>query len=336
MIRTALVVLAALWIGGPAAAAEVLPLASDAPRVRIIFTGHTYSLALRDLQFHLAQRIRSRQPDFVIFGGDVVTGSDTSHLKHGVYNDEVRAEQWAKFDLLRERVGVPSFYLPGNHDFYGRGLPRDPAAVLSRYGRIERAYSARSFGHALLVFLNTVDITAPAGERPGPRLDEAQLAWLRGLLRDTQARTVLLFMHHQLWNLRALPGAQGALDPEQFAREIEPLLGRFAEVWLFAGDSSHPETTRGNLRFRVWANSFVELGFWDVLLDRATGGVEASLVRERIEPGEIRLSYLVRSLVRELPQVDRRGKLQLAGLGLAGLAVLALLGWLGLRARRLP
>ena len=50
-----------------AAAQELPSLADGQERLRLAFTGHTYSLTLRDLQFHLAAQIRRSGPDLVVF-----------------------------------------------------------------------------------------------------------------------------------------------------------------------------------------------------------------------------------------------------------------------------
>ena len=98
------------------AAQSVEEIGTTQEQLTIAFTGHTYPLLLRDLQYYLADRILERDPDLVVLAGDVVPGSDASHLGHGLWNQSIQEEQWDKFSLLRSRLGVPVLEVPGNHE----------------------------------------------------------------------------------------------------------------------------------------------------------------------------------------------------------------------------
>ena len=50
-------------------------------------------------------------PDFVLSIGDLIEGYDR--------DEAVIADQWAAFDAMVDRLDMPFFYLPGNHDISG-------------------------------------------------------------------------------------------------------------------------------------------------------------------------------------------------------------------------
>ncbi len=119
------------------------------------------------------------QPEFVITVGDAIEG----------YTEDVSVldAQWAEFLGFVNRLEMPFFFVPGNHDNIN---PVMREAYRQRFGR---DYYAFVYRDVLFLALDTQD-GASAGLGP------EQVAWaLRTLQAHADARWTLLFMHQPLW-----------------------------------------------------------------------------------------------------------------------------------------
>ena len=114
-------------------------------------------------------------PDLLVASGDLV--------------DEGTAEEYARLRELLAQVRVPLCLMPGNHD---------------RRARLRQAFgdhdylggSGRIHYHRDVRGLRVIALDSVIEGREGGDLDEAQLQWLDGLLREAPAQPALLFMHH--------------------------------------------------------------------------------------------------------------------------------------------
>ena len=277
--RCAVALLLLVSTPGAVVATEAIPF--EKSQLCIIFTGHTYPLMLGNLQYYLADRIREQECDFVVLGGDVVTGPSRTHLRHSLKSRAVYEEQWDVFDLFRERLGTKAYLVPGNHDLAG-GSPRRLRFVRERTVAPE-LYFSREIGPCLFVFLNTVDF---GKGRTSFQLDSTQLQWLTDLLSATaRDKIVFLFMHHQLWDLRAIQERQKVGDVEQFATSIEPLLNRFEAVYLFAGDRGVgvPPRHEAGVHYYAMSNNRNTLGYHRIDVDLEAKTVSVATEREMLE-----------------------------------------------------
>jgi hypothetical protein len=237
--------------------------------VRIGFTGHTYPLVLGDLQYVLADNMNKAGLDYIVLGGDVVTGTGFTHLKHKRTDQSINDEQWDKFELLRKRLKGEVFYIPGNHDFYTKGY-------VQKYIDPPHFYYAKKLNSFLLIFLNTIDETGPKKKYD---LDEKQLHWLKNLLSDYEKNsTVLIFMHHKLWALQEIQARQPVGNINQFKNHLIPLLHKFKSVYLFAGDGGIRTTRQEekNINFFSMSNRRDYIGFFSLDLNSFTQEVKIS------------------------------------------------------------
>jgi len=138
--------------------------------------------------FSLAvDRLELLQPEFVISVGDLIEGytADTAELDR----------QWSEFVAMVDRLGMPFFFVPGNHDISHRG---DDDAVRQAAGqawneRFGRTYYDFVYRDVLFLCLNTEQ----AGQS---RLGAEQLAHFESVLaQHPDPRWTVVFMHKPLW-----------------------------------------------------------------------------------------------------------------------------------------
>lgn len=114
-------------------------------------------------------------PDLLVLSGDLA--------------DEGSAAEYARLRAMLEPVRVPVCLMPGNHD--RRGALRAAFAGHGYLGSAGRMHYHRDVRGLRVIALDSVI----EGEEGG-QLDEAQLAWLEGLLRDEPGMPALVLLHH--------------------------------------------------------------------------------------------------------------------------------------------
>ena len=152
-------------------------------------------------------------PEFVVSVGDLI---------EGIIPDlgEIRA-QWDEFEGFVDRLKVPFFYLPGNHDIWSE----DSKQEWNR--RFGRTYYHRIYRNVLFLHVNSE-------EEGRPKVGQAQVAYFRDVLgRHRKVRWTLVFMHRPLWDFEENnpPYSSDWLDLE------EALQGR--PYTVFAGHYHH-------------------------------------------------------------------------------------------------
>lgn len=135
------------------------------------------------------------QPEFVVSVGDLIEG----------YSED-RAElqaQWNEFDKMVQRLDMPFFYLPGNHDYSN---PVMAEIWRERYGK---SYYHFMYRDVLFVMLNSND----GGSTHS--FSSEQIEWLRTTLQNNPGpKWTLVFTHAPMWDRE---------EPGQW-QEIEALL----------------------------------------------------------------------------------------------------------------
>jgi 3',5'-cyclic AMP phosphodiesterase CpdA len=168
-------------------------------------------------------RLNLLKPEFVICVGDLIDGYTE--------DDTELSTQWAEFDSLVNRLDMPFFYVPGNHDISNEVMIQD---WKTRRGR---PYYHFQYRDVLFLVLDTED-PPPAG------IGDEQVAYFQKVLsEETGPRHILLFMHRPLW-LRD--------EPLGFDRIESLLVGR--RYTVFAG---HHHTYGKFTRFE---NRYYKLG----------------------------------------------------------------------------
>ncbi len=160
--------------------------------------------------------INRAQPDAVFCVGDLVQGysRDPAHV--------IRERE--DFLAIANRLGVPFYPTPGNHDLVsGRRDGRD-RSFADQYRRMfGPLYYAVELELASFVILNTED-----GEgRIEPGFSDAQLQWLDATLGALAARNkpIILLFHRPLWDHK----------PTRWEERVQPMLARHGVDYVIAG-----------------------------------------------------------------------------------------------------
>lgn len=119
------------------------------------------------------------KPEFVLSIGDYIEGKieDNAELDR----------QWDEFDSLVQKLEMPFFYLPGNHDISN-------AVMAEKWRqRLGQSYYHFVYRNVLFLCLNTED--------PSKRsISDSQLDYFRNVLDShSHVRWTLVFMHQPVW-----------------------------------------------------------------------------------------------------------------------------------------
>jgi len=125
------------------------------------------------------EKLNLLKPEFVMCVGDLI---------EGYIEDEPELDrQWQEFDSLANRLEMPFFYVPGNHDISNE--------VMAKKWRQRRGagYYHFVYRNVLFLCLNTED----SGRR---YMSERQIDYFRDVLTDNRhVRWILIFMHEPMW-----------------------------------------------------------------------------------------------------------------------------------------
>jgi 3',5'-cyclic AMP phosphodiesterase CpdA len=153
------------------------------------------------------------KPDFIIHTGDITQLS--------------RDSEFDDADQILRGTGLPTFYVPGEHDMLDEGAGK---SFLARYGKGSLGAGWYSFDHKGVHFIGLVNV---ADLKPGGmgRLGADQIAWLAKDLAARPASTpIIVLAHIPLWTVYADWG-WGTDD----AAEALKLLARFGSVSILNG-----------------------------------------------------------------------------------------------------
>lgn len=125
----------------------------------------------------LITNINSLKPALVVNLGDLIYG----------YGPLSKERQWDKYEAVIKALEVPYYQLPGNHDSHSKEARR---VYGRRFGKFYQSFDYRDCHFVLLD--NTEE------ERWG-YLGPAQLRWLKNDLKQSQARSVFVFLHFPVW-----------------------------------------------------------------------------------------------------------------------------------------
>jgi hypothetical protein len=139
------------------------------------------------------------QPEFVLSVGDLIDGY--------TLDPQVIDAQWAEFDALVNRLGMPFHYVPGNHDI------SNPVMLEAWKQRHGPPWSSFVYQDVLFVILHTED-------RPLGGIGQEQVAWLQQTLAaHANVRWTLVFCHQPLWretDQRGFEQVRAALKGRKF------------------------------------------------------------------------------------------------------------------------
>ena len=124
-------------------------------------------------------KLKLLQPEFVMSVGDLIDGYTTDPA---VWNS-----QWQEFEKIVQRLDLPFYFIPGNHDI------SNPALLGAWKQRRGDPWFSFVRENVLFLCLHTED-------RAGGGLGDAQVAWAKQTLAaHPEVRWTLVFMHRPLW-----------------------------------------------------------------------------------------------------------------------------------------
>ena len=185
------------------------------------------------------EEINLLNPDFVIITGDLVFGQ--------IYPGEYGREYEKCYRIL-ERLQVPTFMCPGNHDGYIQ-FGQDGFTFWKKYfGPLNYTFS---YGNASFIAVNSYDWPRYArlafsilALSWGGYISENQLKWIEKELSKSCAKLKIIMLHHNpLWNTshQSLFGI-GYAGREELLRMIE----RYKVNAVFAGHVHFDDVTIRN------------------------------------------------------------------------------------------
>lgn len=170
-------------------------------------------------------RLKLLQPEFVMSVGDLIDGYTNDPA---VWN-----AQWQQLEAIVQRLDLPFYFVPGNHDISNPGLL---AAWKQRRGD---PWFSFVYQNVLFLCLDTED-------RPGGGLGPEQIAWAKQTLAGhAGVHWTLVFLHRPLW-----------LEPDQAGYEQVGAALHGRPFTVFAGHLHHYlKTVRDGMNHYVLATS---------------------------------------------------------------------------------
>jgi serine/threonine-protein phosphatase CPPED1 len=128
-------------------------------------------------------QINLMQPEFVLSVGDLIEGYTTKQ--------DVIEGEWKEFQGYVNKLEMPFFYVPGNHDLTNKQLVTDWS------GRFGRKYYHFIFKNVLFLAINSED--------PVSKVSKEQVEYFEKVLKENpNVRWTLCFLHKPLWTAKDL------------------------------------------------------------------------------------------------------------------------------------
>jgi len=125
------------------------------------------------------EKLNLLKPEFVLSIGDLI---------EGYTHDEAEINrQWDEFDSIANKLQMPFFYVPGNHDI------SNAAMAGTWQQRLGSSYYHFLYRDVLFLCLNTEDGSSRW-------LDDKQIQYFQKVLKEnSNVRWTLVFMHQPMW-----------------------------------------------------------------------------------------------------------------------------------------
>ncbi len=169
------------------------------------------------------KKVNLLRPEFVMCVGDLIRGYSKSPKQVSKEQDE--------FDAIVNRLDMPFFYLPGNHDISNQMMAE---LWETRYGR---RYYSFIYKDVLFICLDSLEHVQP-GSHKRTNFSKTQVKWVVKVLRKNRnVRWTFLFMHKPGWLYQeGYTWLNGGVTPPAdngFKKIREALKGR--DYTVFAG-----------------------------------------------------------------------------------------------------
>jgi hypothetical protein len=169
-----------------------LPDESDAGRFQFAIVSDRTGGHRPKIFSRAVEQINLLNPSFVVSVGDLIEGSP---------DEAVNRRQWAEFNGYVQRLRMPFFYAPGNHD---RGSMAKNAVWSEQFGRSSYHFVYRG---VLFLILDAYDhADEPKGSLTQVRFGPQQIEAVRTALeQNPQARWTFVMLHPPIWAQSRIP-----------------------------------------------------------------------------------------------------------------------------------
>lgn len=214
------------------------------------------------------------QPEFVLSVGDLIEG--------GRKEAEKLQGEWKEFDSYVNRLQMPFFYVPGNHDL------ANPVSDKLWQEKLGRRYYRFIYRNVLFLVLNTEDTPYTGTGMIGPE----QITWIKKTLEETRdVQWTVVAFHKPIWNAANLD-KNGWLEVEKALadRPYTVFVGhvhRYQKFVRNGRDYYQLATTGGGSRLR--GVSFGEFDHIVWVTMKKTGPVLANIKLDSILPDDLRV-----------------------------------------------
>jgi hypothetical protein len=136
-------------------------------------------------------KVNLLQPEFVMTVGDLIEGNKPE--------PEIVDQQWDDFDAQVNRLQMPFFYVPGNHDL--RLVGNSKICAKKWRERLGRTYYHFKYHDVLFLCVSTEDFP-PVQEYTwaNSHIGQAQVAYFKKVLEENKdVRWTMVFMHEPLY-----------------------------------------------------------------------------------------------------------------------------------------
>ena len=151
------------------------------------------------------EKLNLLQPQFVMSVGDLIDGKTTDNKEWD--------QQWLEFNTIKDRLEVPFYYVPGNHDISNKWMEDK---WKEKYGNPYYHFICKN---VLFLIINTQD-------GGNSRIGDEQVKYFKQVIDDNKkVRWTFVFLHRPVWQ----PGRM----EKNYERIEEALSGR--KYTLFSG-----------------------------------------------------------------------------------------------------
>jgi hypothetical protein len=220
------------------------------------------------------ERLNLLQPEFVLSVGDLIEGggSDKQRLQ----------TQWQEFDSYVARLGMPFFYVPGNHDV---GNATTDQIWGEKFGR---RYYHFVYRNVLFLCLNSED---PPGSGAG-HFSKEQIDYARKTLAaNADVRWTIVAFHKPVWTAGNLPQT-GWLEIEEAlkGRNYTVFVGHIHRFRKFVRNGMNYyqlATTGGGSKLRGVEHGEFDQVVWVTM--KKTGPVLAHVLLDAVLPEDLKV-----------------------------------------------
>ncbi len=172
---------------GPAVPWTKLETGNRSGGLRFVITADRTGSERQGVFAKTVDKINLLQPEFVLCVGDLIEGYST--------DSDLVNKQWDEFDELVDKLDMPFFYVPGNHDITNTTMAE---IWEKRYGK---TYYHFLYKNVLFLCMNSESHILSGGSKE--TINPEQIEYFREVLnKHLDVKWTFVFLHKPLWDLK--------------------------------------------------------------------------------------------------------------------------------------